>query len=64
MLTVGELMTISAEKVFGPTARSTWRWAYDVLRVDRRATCECAGAVICWYSCPMPVQLAAGRAGA
>jgi hypothetical protein len=41
MLTVGELMTISAEKVFGPTANSTWKWAYDVLRVDRGATCEC-----------------------
>ena len=44
MLTVGELMTISAAKVFGPTANSTWKWAYDVLRVlrvDRGATCEC-----------------------
>ena len=41
MLTVGELMTISAEKVFGPTANSTWKLAYDVLRVDRGATCEC-----------------------
>ena len=63
-------MTISAENVFGPKARSTRTGASHVVRVDRGATRECAEVretqsrrVICRYSCPM-LQMGLLRAAA
>ena len=63
-------MTISAENVFGPKARSTRTGASHVVRVDRGATRECAEVretqsrrVICRYSCPM-LQMGLPRAAA
>ena len=69
-MTVSESMTISAENVFGPKARSTRTGASHVVRVDRGATRECAEVretqsrrVICRYSCPM-LQMGLLRAAA
>ena len=69
-MTVSESMTISAENVFGPKARSTRTGASYVVRVDRGATRECAEVretqsrrVICRYSCPM-LQMGLLRAAA